>query len=101
MQPVGDLDAPPGQRHPLGSTWRKTLPTALAQQLTEAKLRLGFSYRQLEQVTGISNSHLCRIFNGTRCPSRPFAHRIIRVLDLPGTVIDDLLDESVVRRFPR
>ena len=100
MQSVDDLDAPHGQRHPLGSTWRRTLAPALAEQLTYAKEQSGYSFRRLQWMTGISNSHLCRIFNGTRCPSRLYAHRIISVVDLPDTVIDDLLDEAVDPRYP-
>ena len=101
MQPVGYLDAPHGPQHPVGHTarQRKLLPPELAEQLLVAHQATGLSYRQIAPYLGVHYSYWRRLTVGERCPSRPVAHRIIQVLDLPDTVIDGLLDEAVDRRY--
>ena len=92
-----------GPQVPLGHTarQRKLLPPDLAHQLLLAHQRTGLSYRRIAPYLGIDFSYWRRLCVGERCPSRPVVHRIIQVLDLPDTVIDDLLDEAVDRRYPQ
>ena len=100
MPPVGDLDAPYGPQHPVDHTVRKRklLPPDLAHELLLAHQATGLSYRQIAPYLGVHYSYWRRLTVGERCPSRPVAHRIIQVLDLPEDVIDGLLDEAVDRR---
>ena len=76
---------------------RRVLPDDLAHELLLAHRRTGLSYRQIAPYLGIDFSYWRRLCVGERAPSRPVAHKIIQILDLPEDVVDDLLAAAVDR----
>lgn len=63
----------------------------------EAKIRTGWSWRQLARRSDVSHPHLVLIAQGKRVPSRQVAQRIVAALALDGDTARWLLDEAVER----
>lgn len=84
-----------GQRYVMDSRQRRTLPPELAALLMEAQIRSGFTFRQLETITGLDNSYIVRLCQGTRCPSKTTAEKLIFVLDLDPDTAAWLREEAV------
>lgn len=68
-------------------TFKNRLATAINQEfcrfLKERRLGLGFSLKDIEDITGISSSHLHRIENSKRKPSIRVIEKLSKVLDIP------------------
>ena len=73
---------------------RKTLPADLAARIATARRDAG-SLRAVAERAGISHSFLCQITQGTRCPTRPVAERLIPVLGLDAETASELWDCAV------
>ena len=91
-----------GRNNPMGRTTyppRQTLPDHLAHALAEAKLATRLTFRDLEHLTGLDNSYICKLTKGTRLPSREVVQELIDHLPLTDDTIDQLMAVAKVKQY--
>jgi ribosome-binding protein aMBF1 (putative translation factor) len=75
---------------------QRHLAADVAQALHQAHLRTGWSYRHNALRIGISHSHLLRLCQGVRVPSRGVAARLAQVLPLSEEEQERLMEVAAV-----
>lgn len=67
-------------------------------KLVKLRESMGYTQKQMSDITGISRSHYSQIETGEKTPSLEFAMRIKQAVDYPG---DDLFFNSKRPAFRR
>lgn len=80
-------------------TYRKTLPTEVADALNLARMKRGLTIRAGADRCGISKSHFGNLVIGKRAPSDRVAMRLIHGLHLDDDVALDLLEQAVMSEW--